>query len=85
MAKVHLTTDIKAPEGAVCYQCGAQAVVQCSCCEQTMCLQHAVFFVNPGCSTATIAIDYVECQACDEQDEREQAPGVERHGEESER
>jgi len=73
MAKVRITTDIKAPEGAMCYQCGAQAVVQCSCCEQPMCLRHAVFFVNPGHSTQTITIDYVECQSCDEEGETEPA------------
>jgi hypothetical protein len=64
----HFALDIKAPEGAVCYQCGAKAVVQCSCCEHCMCLQHTVCFSTLGQSEQAI-VDYVECQSCDEQDE----------------
>jgi hypothetical protein len=67
--KIHITSDILAPQGARCSHCGTSALVQCSCCEHTMCLAHAVFFVTPGRSQETLAIDYVECQSCDEQDE----------------
>ncbi len=65
MMHYHFTPDIKAPEGAVCYQCGAKAVTQCSCCDNYMCLRHTVPFVSPDQKRAIT--DYVECQSCDEQ------------------
>jgi len=72
MAKIRLTSEITAPQGAHCSHCGAPAVVQCRCCEQVMCLQHAVFFVTPGRSEkAAVALDSVKCQPCDEQGEPE--------------
>lgn len=69
MTKVRITSGILAPEGTRCSQCGLQAVVQCHCCKHPICLQHAVFFVNPSRSKqGAVALDSVTCQSCDEQD-----------------
>jgi hypothetical protein len=70
MTHLLLTLDLKAPEGATCYKCGAPAVVQCSCCDHCICLRHAHFF--GGVPTRSDALhDYVECLSCDEDEEEE--------------
>jgi hypothetical protein len=72
------TADLQAPEDAVCSLCGAKAVLQCSCCDNSMCLLHAVPFVPVNDDKLNVVYDYVECQSCScgEQDDLEPAePG----------
>jgi hypothetical protein len=64
-----LSSALRAPQGARCSYCGAPALVQCRCCEQTVCLAHAVFFVTVGCSPHAADLASVECLSCDEQEE----------------
>jgi hypothetical protein len=70
MTHLLLTSDLKAPAGTICYECGAPAVVQCSCCDHCMCLQHAHFFGRVPARQYAMH-DYVECLACNQDDEQE--------------
>jgi hypothetical protein len=78
MTTRHLVSASKVPQGTRCSHCGAKAVLQCSCCDNGVCLAHAVFFVTVACSQNALSLDAVECQSCfcGEQDELEPAqPG----------
>jgi hypothetical protein len=70
MTTIRITPDLKAPTGVTCYQCGATAIVQCSCCNHSMCLRHAAFF-NSVPARSNPLHDYAECHACDDSGENE--------------